>query len=184
MRTARSLPYGGSVSRGVSVRGSLSEGSLSRGISVWGVSVWGSLSRGSLSGGLCPGGFLSGGLCLGGSLSRELCLGGGSLSRGLSSIAIVSLTETPSSLWTEWLTDRCKNITLPQRVVIMPEVSTVAVKGRGTKASQRRMTIVSSSTFNWKQTCVLFRISQTRTHKLNGYPDTLSVGMLVSRFRQ
>ena len=64
---------GGSLSRRVSVQ----QGSLSRG-----VTVQGSLCpEGSLSGGLCPGGLCPGGLCLGG-----LCPGGslfrGSLSRG------------------------------------------------------------------------------------------------------
>ena len=96
-----SLSAGGSLSRGVSVRGrSLSrgglcpgEGSLPRGISLWGslsrgslstgslwkgFSVWGSLSGGSLSrGDLCPGGLHMGGLCPGRiSVQGVLCLGG------------------------------------------------------------------------------------------------------------
>ena len=101
MRTARSLPYRGSLSRGslskeVSVQGGLSPGgSLSRGVSVQGclcsvgLCPRRSLSRGFfLQGALCPGGVyvqgvsVQGTLCPGvsvwGSLSR------GSLSRGLS----------------------------------------------------------------------------------------------------
>ena len=70
----------GSLSRGVSVWGSLS------GVSVQGVSVWGV----SVQGGLCPGGLCPGGLCPGGSLCRVgsvqggLCLGGSLSSRSLS----------------------------------------------------------------------------------------------------
>ena len=88
---------GGSLSRRVSVQGSLSRGCFCLGVSVWGgVSVrGGSLSRGlcprgSVSrGGLCPGGgslsgwwvtvwggHCLGGHCLGGLCPGDLCLGG------------------------------------------------------------------------------------------------------------
>ena len=104
MRTARSLPYRGSLSRGslskeVSVQGglspggSLSRGSLSRGASVQWVSVQGGLcpgdsfSRGSMSRGSLSRGSLSRGLSVQGSLSGGLCPGGlcpgDSVSRGL-----------------------------------------------------------------------------------------------------
>ena len=120
MRTACSLSYGGgslyggrgslarlggSLSRGVSVRGGLcpegisvqvglcQEGSMSRGGLCPGglcpgvpVQCEGSLSRG-LSGGLCLGGLCLGGLCLGVSVWGSLSggsLSGGSLSGGVS----------------------------------------------------------------------------------------------------
>ena len=102
MRTALSLPYGEGEG-----------GSLTRGVSV------------QAEGRLCPGG---GDLCQGGCLSRGvLCPGEGSLSRGRVSVQGeglcpgglylgvsvpgVSLIESPAM---NRITDRCKNITLPQ----------------------------------------------------------------------
>ena len=78
-------------------------GVWSRGCLLWGgvvVSVPGGVSApgGSALGGVCPGGGVVysgggwGGVCSGGGLSQH------------------ALRQTP--LWTEWMTDRCKNITL------------------------------------------------------------------------
>ena len=104
IRTTRSLPYGGGG-------GPLSKGGLC-------------LRGGSLSkGGLCPAGVsVGGGLCPGVSVQEGLCLGGGDLCPGRSLYGGVSvqgglcprglLTEIPSSV--NRITDRCKNITLPQ----------------------------------------------------------------------
>ena len=117
MRTARSLPYGGSLLGG----GAWPGGSLSRGVSVWGVpGQGGSLSRGvSVQGGVQPGGSLSGGvpsqgglhpgsLCLGGLCpGGSLCLGGlcpgGSLCLGGLCPGGLPDKRPPSSLslWTE-----------------------------------------------------------------------------------
>ena len=122
MRTALSLPYGGFLSMGVSVRLSQSRGFLSRGISV--------------HGGLCPGGFLSKSLCPGESLSRGLSVwgslssgfsawGGGSLCPGGVSVVQGSLSFHHSSVWEVSVqgqippspygqTDTYEIITLPQ----------------------------------------------------------------------
>ena len=82
MHTARTLPYGGSLSRWVSVQG----GSLSRWVSVQG----GHCPDGKLcpEGDLCPGGSLSRGSLRPGGLSP-----GGSLSRGVS---VQALREIPT----------------------------------------------------------------------------------------
>ena len=121
---------GGSMSRRW---GSVKEGSL-QGV---GVSVqWASVQEGSLSRrGLYPGGSCSGrclsrrGLCSGRSLSRDIPPDRHPLSSqgtwdqrqrtprrsmGPGSQTGSDIIETPSSLWTEWLTHTCENITLPQ----------------------------------------------------------------------
>ena len=52
-------------------------------------------------------------LSWGGGLCPGVSLSGGAMSRGVSVRGGKSLWP-PSPLWTEWLTDRCKNITFPQ----------------------------------------------------------------------
>ena len=81
--------------------------------------------------GVCPGGCLPGGggvsaqrggICLGGCLPGGVCPGGVSAQRGvcpeggvgLGGLSGGCLPDTLLPLWTEWLTDRCKNTALPQ----------------------------------------------------------------------
>ena len=77
-----------SAQGGVSLRGCLPREFL------LGVSAQGDLQRACLPGSVCPGG----------------CLPRGCLSRGV----YPSMHWADTLLWTEWLTDRCKNITFPQ----------------------------------------------------------------------
>ena len=70
-------------------------------------------------GGVCLGGVCLGGVCLG-CVCPGGCLPTGCLLRGLSTRRCTPATcpshagiHTPP-MWTEWLTDRCKNITFPQ----------------------------------------------------------------------
>ena len=76
---------------------------------------------------------LLGGVCQGGVSQHALGqtppggVPGGCLPRG----CIAACTRTDTSLWTEWLTDRCKNITFPQlrfRTVINVGPSDTSVK--------------------------------------------------------
>ena len=72
-----------------------------------GVCARGCLPRGCLPRGCLPGGCLPGGVCPRGCLPRG-CLPGGGVADASPG------PEADTSLWTEWLTDRCKNITFPQ----------------------------------------------------------------------
>ena len=71
-----------------------------------GMSAQGGVSAQGMSAG---GGCLPGGVCRGVSAQKGM---GVSAWGGVS--AQWCLPDTPSPLWTEWLSDRCKNTTLPQ----------------------------------------------------------------------
>ena len=107
-----SMHWAGGCLLGCLLGGVCPKGCLSKGVSVQrGVCPKGCLPRGCLPGGVCPGIFSQG------------CLPRGCLPRGFGGYlpsrclprevsAQGCLPDTPP--WTEWLTDRCKNITLPQ----------------------------------------------------------------------
>ena len=102
------LLWGGVCSRGVSAPGG-------RGVCCEGVSAWGGGGSALGGGGSALGGGGSalggGGSALGGSALGGLIWGGVCSRWGVSQHA---LRQTPSPLWTEFLTHACENITLVQ----------------------------------------------------------------------
>ena len=106
--------------------GCVSQHALGRGVSAWGVIARGVSARGGVSawgwgvypGGACLGGVYQGVVSAGeGSVCQGWCLPRGSaigcMLGGVADTPPRDQRQTPP-LWIEWLTDRCKNITLPQ----------------------------------------------------------------------